>query len=370
AGRPAKTSFQVTADSRGASVGQFVFQGGDASAHGSLRFDSSGALQEAHLTQFRVSPGDDMRLDADQGKDALNIVVRGANLDARPFLRALSTDEGGKNDGLTKNVDLNLRAALVTGNNREAISNFVLRLAKRGDDLRQFQLAGRFGRAAVAGVMVRTPPGMASQINVTSANAGRLLAFTDLYRRVQGGALSVTMALEKKSIAGRLTIHNFVVRNEPGLRRIVSEGVAKRTPEPTFINTSAAQFTKLQVDFTRIASRIYLRDGSMFGPQIGTTLAGWLDFAHNKVNLSGTFVPAYGLNNLFSQIPIFGLILGGGAHEGLFGVNFRISGAASAPVLTIDPLSAIAPGFLRKIFGAIDNMGNDDLAPPPAASFH
>jgi hypothetical protein len=98
----------------------------------------------------------------------------------------------------------------------------------------------------------------------------------------------------------------------------------------------------------------------MYGPTMGTTLDGWMDFAHNKVDLSGTFVPAYGVNNLFSQIPIFGMLLGGGAHEGLFGVTFRISGPASAPVLSINPLSAIAPGFLRKIFGALDSAS----APP------
>ena len=83
-------------------------------------------------------------------------------------------------------------------------------------------------------------------------------------------------------------------------------------------------------------------------------LDGWLDFAHDRVNMTGTFVPAYGVNDLFSQIPLFGPILGGGTHEGLFAVNFRISGPASAPVLNVNPLSAIAPGFLRKIFGAID----------------
>jgi len=42
-------------------------------------------------------------------------------------------------------------------------------------------------------------------------------------------------------------------------------------------------------------------------------------------------------------------------------------------VLTVNPLSAIAPGFIRKIFGAIDGAQSDQngqpLAPPapPAA---
>jgi hypothetical protein len=57
---------------------------------------------------------------------------------------------------------------------------------------------------------------------------------------------------------------------------------------------------------------------------------------------------------MFSRIPLFGPLLGGGANEGLIGINFRITGSASAPVLSLNPLSAMTPGFLRKIFGAAD----------------
>jgi hypothetical protein len=42
----------------------------------------------------------------------------------------------------------------------------------------------------------------------------------------------------------------------------------------------------------------------------------------------------------------------GGSNEGLFGVNYGITGAMSSPTLNVNPLSAVAPGFLRKIFGA------------------
>jgi len=41
-------------------------------------------------------------------------------------------------------------------------------------------------------------------------------------------------------------------------------------------------------------------------------------------------------------------------HEGLVGVNYRLVGPSGAPVLSVNPFSAMTPGFLRKIFGAID----------------
>jgi hypothetical protein len=33
-------------------------------------------------------------------------------------------------------------------------------------------------------------------------------------------------------------------------------------------------------------------------------------------------------------------------------VNYGITGSMSSPALNVNPLSAVAPGFLRKIFGA------------------
>jgi hypothetical protein len=104
---------------------------------------------------------------------------------------------------------------------------------------------------------------------------------------------------------------------------------------------------------------------------MGLTVDGWLDFARDRVSVDGSFVPIYGVNNLFSQVPLLGPILGGGVHEGLFAVDYHISGPATKPTLNIKPLTVIAPGFLRKLMGAIDltspdtGVGSFTNAPPP-----
>ena len=87
----------------------------------------------------------------------------------------------------------------------------------------------------------------------------------------------------------------------------------------------------------------------MRGPQVGATIDGNIDFAKSDVRLRGTFVPLYGLNNAFGQIPIVGLFLGG-SNEGLLGITYEVVGAPNAPVLRVNPISAVAPGLLRKFF--------------------
>ena len=64
--------------------------------------------------------------------------------------------------------------------------------------------------------------------------------------------------------------------------------------------------------------------------------------------MSGTFVPIYGLNNIFGQIPLFGLLLGGGSNEGVFGLTYEVVGTPDKPTLRVNPISAIFPGVSGK----------------------
>jgi hypothetical protein len=109
-----------------------------------------------------------------------------------------------------------------------------------------------------------------------------------------------------------------------------------------------------------------IRDGVVRGPVVGATIDGQIDYTRDELRLHGTFVPLYGLNNMFGQIPIVGLFLGGGSNEGLVGITYEASGPTSSPRIAINPISAVAPGLLRKFIpgpGMFDQ--GSDLAPSP-----
>jgi len=80
----------------------------------------------------------------------------------------------------------------------------------------------------------------------------------------------------------------------------------------------------LRAEFTRQNGLLTVREGVVKGPSIGLTIEGNLDFNANQVRMSGTIIPIYGLNNMFGQIPLFGIFLGGGSNEGLFGVTYEV----------------------------------------------
>jgi hypothetical protein len=312
-----------------------------------------------------------MRVDAAMTDGGLKLVVRAANIDARPFLKSLTAgDTKSGSDPATKDIDLDLHANLLTGLNSQAMSGTDLRLLRRDGQFRRVQMTGRLGRGPVT--VSTTGQGPAATIVIATKDAGATLSFLDLYKRMEGGRLDATLKFPDGRMDGYTTIHDFTIKEEPAIKKLAQEQIPSDVANSgARIDASAVQFTKLEAYFSRTGNKIEVRQGSMFGPQAGATVEGAIDFAHDKVALNGTFVPIYGINNLFSQIPVVGLLLGGGAHEGLFALNYRISGSVSAPVLSFNPLSALAPGFLRKIFGALDSaaqQGFDSATPHDAAA--
>ena len=78
------------------------------------------------------------------------------------------------------------------------------------------------------------------------------------------------------------------------------------------------------------------------------------------LDLEGTMVPAYALNSVFGHIPLLGEIFTGGEKGGgVFAATFRMTGPIEEPVVSVNPLSALAPGILRNVFGIIGNLEDE-----------
>ena len=143
--------------------------------------------------------------------------------------------------------------------------------------------------------------------------------------------------------------------NEPRLRSIVSSappGDDRSLNEAVKrdIDTSRVKFERGFAEIAKGNGALKLENGVLRGPLIGSTFQGTLYDKAGNMDMTGTFMPAYGLNRIFGELPLVGVILGNGRDRGLIGVTFKLSGDADEPKLQINPLSVIAPGIFRSIF--------------------
>ncbi len=368
-GRPGRLSFKVERSPEKTVVRDFVLESGDRSVRGAIEFGPKGDLVSATLPIYRPAAGDDARVEIDKGRGGITrVAVQGAALDLKPLMDAYrkQTSEAvgpaGRGDpvgGATKNLDVTAKLGTGLGYGGEAVAGLDLKLGVRDGKVVDADGSGRIGAGAI-----KLSTGEGGRLNLAGGDAGAALRFADLYGRVDGG--SFVLAASLSGGPGVLRIHDFSVRNENALERVRrTTGADSATPAPA--RGGATRFDRLKVDFVQGGGRIAVKEAVVYGPQLGATLDGDVNYAADTVDLVGTFVPVYALNNLFSRVPLFGALLGGGEHGGLLGVTFRVRGRTAAPTITINPMSAVAPGFMRKLF-EFRQDGRSGSAPATAGS--
>jgi hypothetical protein len=70
--------------------------------------------------------------------------------------------------------------------------------------------------------------------------------------------------------------------------------------------------------------------------------------------MTGTIVPAYFFNSMLGQLPLVGKLFSPEKGGGVFAARFGLNGNIDDPSVSINPISALTPGFLRGIFGVFD----------------
>jgi hypothetical protein len=362
AGRPGKATFSVKPQGDSMAITGLTLDAGSILARGGAQLSAEGSLQSAKITQLRLSPADDLKIELQAGPP-LKATLRGSSLDARGLVKALLSHD--PNAAGARDMDIDAKIGVVIGANKQTVGGFELIASRRAGALRSLQALGRLG-----GGMFSARKDDSGVMTVHADDAGAFAKFVDVYTRMEGGQLDLTMRDGSDGSRGLASLRKFVLRDEPALRRMAAAAPAPVSPlargeVPLLvadIDNGVVPFDRMTADFTRSAGRLDLREALIFNQRMGLTTKGYVDFARDRLDLNGAFVPAYQLNNLVSHIPVVGMLLGGGQHEGMFGVNYRLTGLVSAPTLTVNPLSGVTPGILRKLFGVLDGT-----TPPPGA---
>ncbi len=366
-GKPARATFTLTTTPQSIHIDDLLIEGASGGAKGSIVMDGSGQLQSANFPSYGFSDGDKASLKVDRNPDGtLRVVMRGDVYDGRGFIKTLTDgpSESAPGKNRTPDIDLDMKLGAVVGFNGEALRDLDLKMSRRAGEIHSFGLSAKIGLNSTLTGELRGAPNGRQVIALATGDGGALFRFTDVYQRMTGGQMLIAMdapSARNPVQQGAVSVRDFVIHGEEQLQRAVSSNGAP-------VANNDMNFSSMRVDFTRMPGRVVLRDGVVRGPLLGATIDGIVDYAREEVHLRGTLVPLYGPNNLLGQLPIVGLFLGG-EKEGLVGITYEVVGKPGQPVLRINPISALAPGLLRKVFefpaardGASTggNAGSDD----------
>jgi hypothetical protein len=175
---------------------------------------------------------------------------------------------------------------------------------------------------------------------------GALLRLIGVYAQVEGGSGTLVMSTDtsQKIDTGEFSLKDFAIVDEAKVAEVLSSHAESRK---LIASRNKLAFRSAKVDFIRRADRIQVTEGLLSGETVGGTINGYIYTGEKRLDMAGTYVPMFGMNNAFARM--FGP-LGGSRNEGLFGVSFAVTGPIDKPNVKINPLSALVPGAFRSLF--------------------
>ncbi|WP_419913358.1 DUF3971 domain-containing protein [Hoeflea sp.] len=335
-------------------VKNFDLKGEGFSLSGDFGF-SEGELISAVISRMSLSRDDSFAVNIDLKDGTYHIDVAGKSVDLRSSIKHLIAETESEEEAATQQkVELRVRADRATGFHGEALQPFRFDYTGRGNTILGLDL-----RAATASGRSITAAGQHNGsgliLTVRSDDAGTVARFADIYEKIEGGTLDVQLTKAGDGpYIGTVDVNDFSVVDDEHLKRLVSS-----SPQG---GESLNQAVRREIDVSRVhfehayarvdMGRGYLRlgDGVARGNEVGFAFQGAVYDSSTGMDIAATFMPAYGLNRIFGEIPVLGFFLGNGRDRGLIGITFRLTGSLDDPTLTINPISIIAPGIFRQIF--------------------
>ena len=359
-GVPADLNFDLAGREEGFVLDHMRLNGDGFAAEGSLVTDSRG-LKALTLDKASLNRGDDFNAKIVRGENGELVVdAGGGSLDVRSLLARLKRDVGeasraGGSNSSSQAIEAKVAISHLVGFSGEVLSDAQITYSNGGG--RPLGLRGAAKTAA--GQPIQLAVGAVDgqrTLQLTTPDAGSLLRFSGLYPRLSGGALRLDLAapaaVASSPVGGSLSLQHFAIVDEPRLASLVGSdargGLANAVGKR--FDTSRANFDIASVDLVWNGKTLSANNGIVRGPIFGSSFEGILYGSGGTIDVNGAFMPAYRINRLFGAIPLVGGILGNGAEGGLIGITYRLAGAFADPTLTINPISAIAPGIFRRIF--------------------
>jgi len=201
-------------------------------------------------------------------------------------------------------------------------------------------------------------PNNTQSLEVRANDAGKFLKNLGIYDHIRRGALIIKAQKEGSGpFKGILKLKDFDAQEVPLLARFAAllspMGVVN-----LFSGKKILSMDRFTCDFEFGEDFVAVKQGVGKSLSLGFTVEGKLDRNKRLFALRGNVIPARFLNSIFNNIPILGPLISGGKGEGLFGIAYTVKGSFDNPNVSLNPLSALAPGFFRKLFQSL--TGDDE----------
>jgi hypothetical protein len=384
AGVPASATAQLRFGDKGAiTVNDLAVASTGLNLHGRLSFDGDGKVLNISLADLRSGQNDfAMNMEPLPG-GGLAFKFEGKSLDASHFVGVdkKKTANGPPppevDEELQNPLSLSARVDRLAFQDNRSFRDVTLAVSFGArEKLTSFNLdAMGTGKGKVTGRMevAKGVRNLALDTDDAGAFIDTFLGFTS----VRNGSLAARISFPgdvpgpinvkpppPPDYQGTVTLTDIVVTDQPFVARLFSAGSLDGPLR--LLQGDGISLTAVSIPFSARAKMVAIRDGRAAGSAIGMTFAGTVDRKAERVDLTGSLVPLYGLNSFLGAVPVLGDLLVSKQGEGIFGLTYAMKGNLNEPSISLNPLSVLTPGIFRRIFEF--SPAKEPVAQPQAAA--
>ncbi|KJS37887.1 MAG: hypothetical protein VR74_07245 [Hyphomonas sp. BRH_c22] len=187
-------------------------------------------------------------------------------------------------------------------------------------------------------------------VNITSGNAGFMAQAWIGADFLEGGNLDLTGKFTKDGSPADfdIVLTDVRMRNAPFLTQILSLASLRGLADT--LGGEGVLFSRIDVPLKFANGRYVVTGAKAQGPALGLTTSGFLQADDGTIEFNGVLVPSFGMNSALGGIPIIGDLVVGRDGEGVFSLTYAVNGTLEKANVSVNPLSALAPGVIRRIF--------------------
>lgn len=183
---------------------------------------------------------------------------------------------------------------------------------------------------------------------VFSNNFAEMFSYLRDVESLKNGMLYVDAKKNiKNQYSGNIVIKDFVSYDIPFFAKLFSFFSLKGLEQK--IKDGGIFFEKLSSNFLFEDNSIFFKNALAKGSDLGLTFNGEINITDDTYDIDGTYIPAYTLNTLFTELPIVGdLITAGSPEEGLIAATFSIKNDNLGETsFGFNPISVIVPNIIK-----------------------
>ncbi|MFN7055035.1 AsmA-like C-terminal domain-containing protein [Hyphomonas sp.] len=351
--KPAGEQAAATIDHRevdGRTVSSVSFRSPSARLDGDLTLGADSRLVAATLREAFLRNSAEVSGSVARERDnSLTVTLAGRYLDISGVLSGLgAASAAAEDDG----VPMRLAASVDRLTVRPGLDLRQARLmaASGRSGLQTLEASGQTAGGAPLEARLDATGNGPARLDVTSGDAGFLTGAILGADFLSGGQMVISGTLEKDGQPADLALQitNARMREAPFLTQILSLASLRGLTDT--LGGEGVLFSRIDIPLKVSGSRYVVSGAKAQGPALGLTASGFVDTRTTDLQLDGVLVPSFGVNSALGGIPILGDLVVGRDGEGVFSLTYSVRGTLDKANVAVNPLSALAPGVIRRIF--------------------